>query len=75
MLDASGKRLSHLDEGSFFGEVALLTDQPRTADIIASDFCELYALDQTAFRRFLDRNEEFARGIQERVSAISTSDV
>jgi len=71
--DADGKRLTTLEEGSFFGEVALLTDQPRTADIVASDFCELYSLDQTAFRRFLDHNAEFARGIQERVSAITST--
>jgi hypothetical protein len=40
------KHIRDLDEGSFFGEVAILTGQPRTATITAKTYCELLELDR-----------------------------
>lgn len=47
--DAEGRshRVRVLPEGSFFGEVALLTGRPRTATIVSERPCELLKLDRT----------------------------
>ena len=42
----NNKFVKDLDEGSFFGEVAILTGQPRTATITAKTQCELLELDR-----------------------------
>jgi voltage-gated potassium channel len=56
-----------LSEGDFFGELALLHGQPRTATIRAVGYCDLYMLDRKVFARTLKRYPEFAAHI-ERVS-------
>jgi hypothetical protein len=42
----SYRYIRDLEEGSFFGEVAILTGQPRTATITAATRCELLELDR-----------------------------
>jgi monovalent cation:H+ antiporter, CPA1 family len=44
-----------LKEGDFFGEMGLLTDQPRNADVIADGYCHLLVLHRKDFRQLLDR--------------------
>jgi CPA1 family monovalent cation:H+ antiporter len=44
-----------LKEGDFFGEMGLLTDQPRNADVIADGYCHLLVLHRKDFRDLLDR--------------------
>ena len=38
-----------MGEGAFFGEVALLTDKPRTATVVAKDALELMELTRKDF--------------------------
>ncbi|MGH7944848.1 MAG: cation:proton antiporter [Opitutaceae bacterium] len=45
-----------LPAGSFFGEMALLTGEPRSADVTALDFCEFLMLSRRDFRRFLKKH-------------------
>lgn len=40
-IKAGNKLLAKLQTGDFFGEVALVVDEPRTADAVASTDCEL----------------------------------
>ena len=46
---ADGRRVNTLDEGAFFGEIALLHDVPRTATVRATGDGAVWALDQEEF--------------------------
>ena len=51
LLDESGKQvmIAELGEGQCFGEMALLTGEPRTADVVAGSKCECLAIPRKAF--------------------------
>lgn len=53
-----------LTDGDFFGEIALVTNQPRTASVRASDYCDLYTLDKKTLERVLEHFPEIAAHIQ-----------
>ena len=53
-----------LTDGDFFGEIALLLGQPRTASVRAVDYCDLYALDKEMFDRVLGNHPDFAEHIK-----------
>lgn len=61
---AVAKRKIKLAAGSFFGEMALLTRQPRTADVTALDFSKLLTLSQKDFREILRRYPDIRSRIQ-----------
>jgi CPA1 family monovalent cation:H+ antiporter len=44
-----------LTEGDFFGEMGLLSAQPRNADVIADGYCHLLVLYRKDFRDLLDK--------------------
>jgi len=45
-----------LGRGDFFGEIALLTGNPRNADVVALGYCHLLVLDSRDFRRLMRTN-------------------
>ena len=45
-----------LPAGSFFGEMGLLSGEPRSADVTALDFCKFLTLSRRDFRRFLKKH-------------------
>ena len=42
-----------LKQGDFVGEMGLVSDSPRSADVISTGYCHLLALDRKDFRRLL----------------------
>jgi CPA2 family monovalent cation:H+ antiporter-2 len=50
---AIGSRKITLGPGDFFGEMALLSGAPRSADVTALDYTQLFTLDQKDFDEFL----------------------
>ncbi|SEM52998.1 Crp-like helix-turn-helix domain-containing protein [Syntrophus gentianae] len=55
--------LALLRNGDFFGEMALLDEQPRSADAVALEDSLLYVLDRNDFFPFLFKNENAVRSI------------
>ena len=53
-IDGEGARLGVLREGEFFGEMAVLFDQPRAATVRAITPCDLLILDGDEFRRIVN---------------------
>jgi hypothetical protein len=62
----TGERLRTLTAGDFFGEIALVFDEVRTASVRALDFSHLYRLDRDLFQRILDDYPEVAAEIRVR---------
>ena len=58
---------TRMKPGDFFGEIALLSGQPRSADVIALDFCKLLTLSRRDFRELLRRYPI----IREQVAAVA----
>ncbi|HEU18973.1 MAG TPA: Crp/Fnr family transcriptional regulator [Deltaproteobacteria bacterium] len=52
-----------LSEKDFFGEMALLDGMPRSADAVAMEPSELYALNREDFLSFLKNNEQAIKSI------------
>ena len=53
-----------LEEGDFFGEMALLTRERRTATVTAVKSTDLLVLDCDDFHRFLDRNPDIGAKVR-----------
>ncbi|MEX2629632.1 MAG: cation:proton antiporter [Tistlia sp.] len=53
-----------LGPGDFFGELALLHRQPRSADVVACGYCHLLELDAADFRRLMRRQPAMRRQIE-----------
>jgi voltage-gated potassium channel len=56
--------LERLGEGDFFGEIALLHVQPRSATARAVGYCDLYVLDRESFEQVIDRYPDLAAHIR-----------
>ena len=52
-----------LGSGEFFGEMALLSGQPRQADITALTYCRLLVLRKADFEQFMTANPEAREAI------------
>jgi voltage-gated potassium channel len=53
-----------LTDGDFFGEIALVLSQPRTASVRAVSYCDLYRLDKEMFDRVLAHYPNIAAQIE-----------
>jgi voltage-gated potassium channel len=54
-----------LSSGQFFGEIAILLSQPRTASIRAAEYCDLYRLKKEDFNRVIRNFPDFHNHIRE----------
>jgi small-conductance mechanosensitive channel/CRP-like cAMP-binding protein len=61
-IGASGleEDLATLRAGDFFGEMSLMTGEPRHATVIAKDDSDCYVIDRALFQRVLARRRELA---------------
>ncbi len=65
MSDDEGREviLAILGPGEFFGEMALLDDETRSATVIAIEPCELLSIAKSDFKRCLAENMEISMGV------------
>jgi len=68
-ISESGKPLSILGAGGYFGEIALLRDVPRTATVTAKTPVVLYALDREDFLAAVTSHAPSAHAAEEVVSS------
>lgn len=63
MLD--DKEIACLHEGDFFGEMSLLTGNPRTASVKASEDTEVLVIEKDAFKGLIKTNQELLENVLE----------
>ncbi|KAI0892140.1 camp-dependent protein kinase regulatory subunit [Annulohypoxylon nitens] len=59
--DGGSQSVKHYKKGDFFGELALLDDKPRAADVISSSEVKVATLGKSAFQRLLGPVESIMR--------------
>lgn len=59
ILGSGNDLIARLDDGACFGEMALISDRPRSATARASSFCNVYTLSKTSFDRVTVAYPEF----------------
>lgn len=62
---AMSDRVIRLGSGDFFGEVALIAQTPRTADVTALGYCELLVLAAEDLTRLMSRNPDLDARVSE----------
>ena len=60
--------VADLEEGSFFGENALLTDSPRNATVMACDYCDVLMLPRKSFQSCLAQHPPLRKSIEDTAS-------
>lgn len=64
VLGPDGHTVATLADGSFFGEIALLERAPRTADVRATTYCDLYTLEKSSLDDVIGQYPEFGLHIR-----------
>ncbi|MEN9936153.1 MAG: hypothetical protein RLZZ387_2732 [Chloroflexota bacterium] len=65
LVEQDGQAIAHLDEGDFFGEMSLLTEQPHNADIRALTPVEILVLPAAQLRMLMYRQPALAAALDE----------
>src|SRR5262249_13061233 len=60
-----GQRRIRLKAGDFFGEMALISGQPRSADVTTIDYSQFLTLNQRDFHSFLRKYPEIRQKVAE----------
>lgn len=58
-----GKKVADLRRGNFFGEMSLFDDQPRSADVIATEPTKCQVLLRWNFWSLVSKNKKVVRGL------------
>lgn len=62
--EGSGTVVKTLGALCYFGEMGLIKDEPRSADVVASTDCEVLEVGQATFKRIFGSSSSFSRQLQ-----------
>lgn len=67
LIDEAGqeKKVAQLNQGQFFGEAALITDEPRNASVVARENAVFYALGKDNFNAVLEKSATFEQELRQ----------
>jgi CRP-like cAMP-binding protein len=65
-----GIKVRELCSGSFFGEVSVFSNRPRSATVVTASYCTLYKLSRFHIERVLEGYPQYAESITHAVNAI-----
>ena len=75
--NGQARTVNTLREGDFFGEMALFTGEPRTANVVAAEETEVLEIGHAAMRSLFQTNpnlvEALSRAIKERRAGLLAS--
>jgi CRP-like cAMP-binding protein len=63
--EGTPKEIANLGEGNFFGEMALIEDQPRMASAETLSDCEIFVLKKADLAELLQNSPEIAKKVEE----------
>ncbi len=74
-VNVNNSPVAQLTDSQFFGEMALLTGEPRSASVVCSTDCTLYVVDKDTFREIVLKQpevlQEVSRVVAERQAALA----
>lgn len=70
--DGQAQQVAELEHGDFFGEMALLTGEPRNADVIALVEVETLEITKAILQKLLDNNAALAEGLSHKIAERQT---
>jgi small-conductance mechanosensitive channel/CRP-like cAMP-binding protein len=62
------QRVAVLEQGNFFGEMALLTGEPRNADVTALDEVEILEIRKSVLQELLNENSQLAEALSHKLA-------
>ncbi len=63
------QKVATLEHGQCFGEVALIQDTPRTADVIAESYCSIFKLSRESFNQTILQFPDLKKNVDEIIQA------
>ena len=64
-VERAGQKVNALGPGDFFGEIALISEEPRTATVRASSPVRALVVTARAFRRLIDEQPEIKTSVMQ----------
>jgi CRP/FNR family cyclic AMP-dependent transcriptional regulator len=65
VVERDGSKINELAAGDFFGEIALISEEPRTATVRATSPVRALVITARSFRRLLDEQPEIKTGVMQ----------
>jgi small-conductance mechanosensitive channel len=69
-VDSNGtqRTIKRLSEGDFFGEMALFTGEPRTANVVAAEETEVFEIGHEAMKRLFETNPDLVEALSHTIN-------